>query len=131
MTELFKLSVKLLVFSSGFQSSVGKCLKNSGACFEVNIRLSLLPKRIFENQVRQKIPYIHWTITWLFVIYILPITVEAIPWGIRAVSSQLITLATYVKYLNSDLTISIGRKKQKWRKRDRRIRLNRIFQSRK
>ena len=43
-------------------------------------------------------------------IYLLPIAVEAIPWGTRAASSQLVTLVTYVKYLNSDLIINIWKK---------------------
>ena len=48
----------------------------------------------------------------MFVIYILPTAVEAVPWGTRAVLSQLVTLVTYVKYLNSDLIINIWKKKK-------------------
>ena len=44
-------------------------------------------------------------------LYILPISVEAIPWATRAVLSQLVTLVSYVKCLNSDLIINIWKKK--------------------
>ena len=40
-------------------------------------------------------------------IYISPIAVEAILWGPRAVSSILVLLVTYVKYLNPHLTFNI------------------------
>ena len=49
----------------------------------------------------------------MFVIYILSVAVGAIPWGARAVSSNLVTSVTYVKYLNSDLIINIWEKKIK------------------
>ena len=49
----------------------------------------------------------------MFGIYFLPISVEAIPWGTGEVSSELVTLVTYVKYLNSDLIINIWEKKKK------------------
>ena len=45
-------------------------------------------------------------------LYILPISVEAIPWATRAVLSQLVTLVSYVKCLNSDLIINIWKKKK-------------------
>ena len=63
-------------------------------------------------------PYIHWNLTWLFIIYILPITVEVIPWHTRADSLQLVSLVTYVKYLNSDLIINIWRKKEMEKERE-------------
>ena len=63
-------------------------------------------------------PYIHWNLTWLFIIYILPITVEAIPWHTRADSLQLVSLVTYVKYLNSDLIINIWRKTEMEKERE-------------
>ena len=151
-----------------------KCLKNSSVCFKANTRPSLFSKRIFENLFRRKVPYIHWNITWLFVIYILPNTVESFLWDTsttqemkfsikgffsdcdqirkklqiwshllkkswmgnfifvqcRAVSSQLVTLVTYVKYLNSDLITNIFKKNKNW-ERERKIRLNEVFQSRK
>ena len=68
----------------------------------------------------------------MFIIYILPITVVAIPWDTRADSFQLVTLVTYVKYLNSDLIINISNKtkeKQKLRKEENGIRPNERFQS--
>ena len=84
----------------------------------------------FENMVNKKRhTFIH--ITWLFIIYILPITVEAILYDTRAVSFQLVTLVTYVKYLNSDLIINIWKKKNRNGKRERIIRLNQRFQNRK
>ena len=48
----------------------------------------------------------------MFITYILPIKVEAIPWDTRADSFQLATLVTYVTYLNSDLIINIWKKKE-------------------
>ena len=49
----------------------------------------------------------------MFVIHLLPITVEAILWDTRAVSSKLVALVTYIKDLNSDLIIDIWKKKKK------------------
>ena len=46
----------------------------------------------------------------------LPIIVEAISWRTRPVASQLVTLVTYVKYLNFDMIINI----EKWKKIDAR-----------
>ena len=64
----------------------------------------------------------------MFVIYLLPITVEAILWDTRAVSSKLVALVTYIKDLNSDLTIDIWKKKkEKNGETRRRIRLNKGF----
>ena len=66
----------------------------------------------FWKSGQKKGPYIHWHITWLlFVIHILPIGVEAFPWGTRTFSSQLITTVTDVKYLNFALIINIWKKK--------------------
>ena len=55
---------------------------------------------------------------------------EAIAWGTKAVSSQLVTLVSYEKYPNSVLIISIFKKNRNG-ERERRIRLNEIVQSRK
>ena len=41
---------------------------------------------------------------------IVSVPVEADSWDTRAVPSQLVTLVTYVKYLNSDLIINIWQK---------------------
>ena len=41
---------------------------------------------------------------------IVSIPVEANSWDTRAVPSQLVTLVTYVKYVNSDLIINIWQK---------------------
>ena len=49
----------------------------------------------------------------MFVIYFLSIAVEAIP---KAVWFELITLAAYVEYLNSDLIINIWKKKTEMEK---------------
>ena len=54
----------------------------------------------------------------MFIIYILPITVEAIPWSTRTVASLLVTLAIYVKYLNFDLIINIEKKEMLREKKD-------------
>ena len=62
-------------------------------------------------------------------IYLLPIAVEAIPWGTRAASSQLVTLVTYVKYLNSDLIINIWKKKHRNGERRKRNSLNKGFKA--
>ena len=54
--------------------------------------------RVYKNSWRsdlKKAPYIHWNLTWLvilFLIYILPITVEAIPWDTVPSAYQLATL---------------------------------------
>ena len=103
LPKLFKLLVNILVFSGE------KSLKNSAAW-------------IFEYLVNKNFfVFIHWKITWLFLIYILPLTFVNVPWGTAAVWFQPVTLTTYVKYLNSDLITNVWKKRKKnkkWRMRE-------------
>ena len=57
----------------------------------------------------------------MFIIYILPLTVEDIPWGTRAVLFQSITLVTYVKHLNLDILINISKRTKRNGEKERRI----------
>ena len=55
----------------------------------------------------------------MFVIYTLSIALEAIPWGTRAVSSELVTSVAFVKYLNADLIINIWEENRNGEKQGR------------
>ena len=99
LTELFKLSAKLLIFSKGF--------KSSAKWFKTNTQQS-----VFSNKF-MKIKNLS------FSVYILPTTLEAIPWGTTPSTSQLVTLVTYVKYLR--LNDSYLKKKKKEERKDRHL----------
>ena len=64
----------------------------------------------------------------MFVIYTLSIALEAIPWGSRAVSSELVTSVAFVKYLNSDFIINIWEENRNGEKQGR-IRLKKRYEA--
>ena len=107
--ELFKLLVKFLAFLKASKTQQTSVWTTQPRVLKQILDRAYLLNWIYENVINKK-HHIFIEILPDFGIYILPISVEAIPWGTRAVLSQLVTLLTY-------LIINIwGKKMEKERK---------------